>query len=308
MGPAAVIPTAYSHLQFLVRRQLAVFPDHAAFLQRRFSNITEDSLGFAETIATKLVQIAGSQVDSLCNDYRWLSAAVLEEELHFRRSGRYRLSTFAEARKEVYSDPQYMVRYMNGLLLSQLWWRNHTETLRFFREDFVDRNPTNAAHLEIGPGHGLLLYLAVQSRSRAIAEAWDVSESSLEQTRNALNAMQIRRGVSLKQIDLFDAPKAKFGSIVISEVLEHLERPRQALNVLRQLLAQGGRMFINVPINSPAPDHIYLFRTPEELLDMIVNAGFAIERSQFSPATGATLERARKFKLTISVSAIVREG
>lgn len=302
-----MIPSGYNHLQFLIARQLTAFPSHAPFLVKRFSSLDADSLRFADEIAEKIIQIAGEQLDRICDDYCWLSAVVLEEELHFRRTGRYRISTFAQADREIYSDPDYMTRYMNGLLLSQLWWRNHTETLRFFREDFVARNPSGVRHLEVGPGHGLFLYFAAASGSCAIAEAWDISESSLAQTGRALQAMQLRHPVSLKKVNLFDAPKAQFGSIAFSEVLEHLEQPKLALRILRGLLSDGGRMFLNAPINSPAPDHLYLFDCPEQLLDMIVAEGFSLERSRFSPVTGATLERARQLKLTISVSAIARK-
>jgi 2-polyprenyl-3-methyl-5-hydroxy-6-metoxy-1,4-benzoquinol methylase len=307
MGFAPMIDCGFPHLRFLIERQLAVFPAHAPFLEKRFSSLGAESLIFVDGIAEKVMQIAGKQLDRVCEDYCWLSAAVLEEELHFRRSGHYRLSTFEQADREVYSNPEYMTRYMNGLLISQLWWRNHTETLQFFRDEFVAKSPGRATHLEIGPGHGLFLYLAAASSSCAAAEAWDITDSSLAQTRLALEAMHLQREVTLKKVDMFHAPKAQFSSITFSEVLEHLEQPRYALSILRELLTDDGRMFLNAPVNSPAPDHLYLFETPEQLLQMITDAGFAIERTQLSPATGATLERARKHKLTISVSAIVRK-
>ena len=85
-----------------------------------------------------------------------------------------------------------------------------------------------------------------------------------------------------------------------SEVLEHLEDPAAALDVLGKLLAPGGRIFINVPANSPAPDHIYLFRNPEELVQMMEGLGFRVLQTFFAPITGATMERARRQELTIS--------
>jgi 2-polyprenyl-3-methyl-5-hydroxy-6-metoxy-1,4-benzoquinol methylase len=302
-----VIPAGYSHLQFLVERQLSAFPEHQPYLEKRFSGLNQDALIFADEIADKIAQIAGEQVDHVCADYSWLSQAVLAEELHFRRSGKYRLSTFVEAEKQVYSDPEFMTRYMNGLLISQLWWRNHTESLHFFREEFVARNPAGVAHLEIGPGHGLLLYLASSSPTCGFAQAWDVSDISLIQTQRALTAMRMERWVTLKKMNLYAAPRDQFGSIVFSEVLEHMEQPQSALRALHELLTDDGRMFLNAPVNSPAPDHLYLFATPEELLSMIVDAGFQIESSRLYPATGATLQRARKLRLTISVNVIVRK-
>jgi 2-polyprenyl-3-methyl-5-hydroxy-6-metoxy-1,4-benzoquinol methylase len=303
-----MIPSGLPHLERLVAHQLSVFPEHVAFLTKRFSALSGPELSFGELIAEKITQIAGSHLDRICEDYRWLSGIVLDEELHFRRTGRYRLSTFEEADQQYYSNAELMSRYMNGLLASQLWWRNHTEMLRYFRDDFIGRNPAGFRHLEIGPGHGLFLSLAAASSGCESAEAWDISDTSLLNTRGALAAMQLGREVLLKKVNIFDAPKGEFTSIVFSEVLEHLERPQDALSNLRGLLAEDGRIFLNAPVNSPAPDHLYLFETPEQILQMIVDAGFAVESSMFSPCTGVTLERARKRKLTISVGVIARRA
>jgi Methyltransferase domain len=302
-----MIPAAHRHIRKLFQHQILVFPEHEAFLRDRFSSVSETGWLFIEEIAAKVLQIAGDRLDLVCEDYRWLSGIVLDEELHFRRTGRYRLSTFEQADRAVYSNPETMSRYMNGLLASQLWWRNHTEMLNYFRDHFIEHNPVGFTHLEIGPGHGLFLYLGAVSPRCGRAEAWDISDASISNTRHALNALQLSRQVLISKVNLFDAPDRQFSSIAFSEVLEHLERPRAALAILRRLLSDDGRLFLNAPVNSPAPDHIYLFGTPEELLKMITDAGFSIESSYLSPCTGATLERARKLKLTISVGVIARK-
>jgi len=302
-----MIPSICPNLGLLAQRQLAAFPEHCAYLEKRFADVTPDGLAFAEEIAGKVLRIAGPDLDRICEDYKWLSAVVLEEELNFRRTGRYRLSTFEEADREVYSNRPYMTRYMNGLLATQLWWRNHTEILRFFRDRFVAENPAGFRHLEIGPGHGLFLSLAAEAPNCGTAEGWDISDASLANTRAALEAMGMKHEVRLNKVNLFAAPKAKFNSICFSEVLEHLERPAEALAVLYSLLADDGRLFVNAPVNSPAPDHLYLFSKPEEVEDMVKDAGFRIEDRLFSPCTGASLERARKLKLSISAGVIARK-
>ena len=297
-----MIPETYPHLREMVERQLAAFPEHADYIETRFAQDDAEHLAFADSVAANVLQIAGPDIAQVCENYRWFCGAMLEEELHFRRTGRYRLSSFADADAEVYSNREFMSRCMDGLLASQLWWRNHTEMLRFFRDEFVTRNRKGFRHLEIGPGHGLFLYLAAASQNCASAEGWDVSDSSIVNTRKALDAMQLEREVMLHKKNLFDAPAEQFDSITCSEVIEHLERPQDALKILRGLLTESGRIFLNAPINAPAPDHIYLFETPEQLVEMIKDAGFAVESSTFAPCTGSTLERARKQKRTISVA------
>ncbi len=128
------------------------------------------------------------------------------------------------------------------------------------------------------------------------------------ETRAALDALDTARPVRLVEADLFAAPEGKYQSIVFSEVLEHLEAPRDALRILRDLLTDDGRLFLRAPVNAPAPDHIYLFHTPEEIVGMVHDAGFDVQDSLFSPCTGATLERARAHRLAIAVALIATKA
>ncbi len=285
--------------------QVEVFPEHRDYLQRRFAGADAATLAFAEELAAMIRTICGDQLRTICEDYRWLAGVVLEEELYFRRNGHYRLSSFADALATIYSNSPYMARYSNGLLASQLWWSNHTEALRYFRDAFIGNAPSGFSHLEVGPGHGLFLAIAAASPRCGSVEGWDVSDASLAGTQETLQRMGFDTArIALRKIDIREAPTAAFDSITFSEVLEHLEDPLSALRSLRGLLKPGGRIFVNAPVNSPAPDHLYLFRTPEEVVDMVAEAGFAIADTLFAPCTGATLERARRLNLTISAAVI----
>lgn len=303
----ASIPDSYGDLKTAIAAQLKAFPAHAAYLDKRFLDVEGEKLQLADDLAGMVLRIAGDDLPRICDDYRWLSERVLEEELNFRRTGAYRLSKFADALRDVYSNHEYMTRYMNGLLMSQLWWRNHTEVLGAFRDRFLSGNSPEYSHLEVGPGHGLFLHLASAAPGAGKVEGWDISQASLDSTRKALDAMGARSDIVLREVDLFASPTGQFDSIAFSEVLEHLEEPRAALEVLHRLLAPGGRLFLNAPVNSPAPDHIYLFRAPEEIEAMARDAGFETVETHAFPLTGATLERARRLSLSISSVVIARK-
>ncbi|MEK8173426.1 class I SAM-dependent methyltransferase [Streptomyces sp. M19] len=104
--------------------------------------------------------------------------------------------------------------------------------------------------LEVGPGHGLLLALAAE-RQRGSVVGWDVSATSLVATRRALEAMGAR-SVRLVHRDLLRAGvDGSFDAVVASELLEHLDRPHEALERLHALLRPGGHLFLNIPVNSP---------------------------------------------------------
>ncbi len=295
----SIVLSAQPSLERIVQAQLAAWPEHDDFLRKRFA-ATE--LGFAERVASLALRLAGDDLPRICADYKWMCERILEEELYFRRTGRYRLSTLAEARREVYDDHAYMTQYMHGVLLSHIFWANHTAVMEYYVDTFLASNPPGYRHLEIGPGHGLLLYFAAEdARSGAVA-AWDLSAASLDATGHAMQALGVRRAPRLVRRDFADAVDdgERFDSIVISEVCEHLEDPRAALQSLRRSLAPGGRLFVNVPVNSPAPDHLYLLRTPEEAVDLVASSGYAIAETRFFPITGYSLERARKTDSTIS--------
>lgn len=300
-----MIPDGYPNLSRAIAMQVAAFPEHESYLARRFAGEDAAALTFADELAVVIERLSGDELATVYRDYRWLSDIVLEEEIFFRRHGRYRLTRFADAVEQVYANAPYMARYMNGLLASQLWWRNHSEVMRYFRDAFIAGHAPGASHLEVGPGHGLLLAIAATAPGHGPCEGWDISDASLAHSREGLRRLGIAdEAVALRKIDIFDAPDAQFQSIAFSEVLEHLEDPLGALRALHRLLAPGGRLFVNAPVNSPAPDHLYLFRAPEEVEDMMRSAGFTIESSLFAPCTGATLDRARRLTLTISAAVI----
>ncbi|HWF76872.1 MAG TPA: class I SAM-dependent methyltransferase [Caulobacteraceae bacterium] len=296
--------SAHPNVARLAGAVLEAWPDHARFLEQSFAGRDGALMASSERAAATILRIIGgpAALPEFCADYRFLCDCLLEEELHFRRTGAYRLSRFDDAVAEVYSNRAFMRRYMNFLLLSHVVWDNHARALAHFETAYLPSLPHGARHLEIGPGHGLLLHLACAAPAVAGATAWDVSQTSIDFARQCLTAAGGADRAELVLQDLFDAPAsdARFDSVVMAEVLEHLEDPLAALESVARHMAPGGRLWIHVPINSPAPDHLYLLRTPEEAVELVRAAGFEPLDTAFFPMTGATLERARKRALTIS--------
>jgi len=298
----------HPNLQLLVHQLLEVWPEHADYCTARFRDDPPGFMQRSEELAGLVIALTESDLGEYCRDYRWMCERFLEEEIFFRRHGHYRLSTFEEAYAEVYNKPEYMSRYVNGILISQLIWTPHARAFDYFRTDFLTGSPDAASHLEVGPGHGLFLYFAAQERRITTLEAWDVSQSSIDATRRALSRLGVTRQIKVVEQDVLKAPPrvAEFDSAIISEVLEHLEQPDRALRTLLLALKPGGRLFINVPINSPAPDHIYLWKSIDEFVNFVTAQGFEIQATQFLPVTGASLEKAIRQSKSISCVVIAR--
>ena len=227
-------PAAYPALTRLTAEQTRVWPDHAGYLAKSLTARSPAVLAasdVASDLAIKLSSHLNGGLSELCEDYKFVCQnMILEEELHFRRYHEYRLKTFAEAYNEYYSQPTLMKRYMNGLLLSNIFWVNHANALEYYLSNFLPASPYKFDHLEVGPGHGLLLYFAAKDPRAGNVTGWDVSEGSIAATRRALETIGVGNRVELICQDIFEASGAKpvFHNIVVSEVLEHLEDPLRA--------------------------------------------------------------------------------
>ena len=284
---------------------MALTPAHEPFLRKRLAAVDAEEAIVLEELAGVIVAMTGDSLDQCCLDYDWLTKTVLEEELHFRRSGSYRLQTLQQAIDEVYSQSELMTRYMNGLLMTQAWWSNHTRAIVAYRRDFLAGGRGRC--LEIGPGHGLLLRLAAQTAFETV-EALDISEASLLLTKAGLRRAGIDPGSPRFRFharDLF-APEIReefggqFDAVVFSEVLEHLDRPGEALQTLLAITKPGGRLFIHVPVNSPAPDHLFLLRSPEEAREFVSGFGFDVDVAHSFHGANLSLHRALATESTIS--------
>jgi 2-polyprenyl-3-methyl-5-hydroxy-6-metoxy-1,4-benzoquinol methylase len=295
-------------LSRLIDIQIKETPHHEKFLRRRFQDLSAEELSHLEELAQHVAALIEGAEEEHVQDYDWICQTMLEEELNFRRTGRYRLTTFADAYEQVYSRREYMTHYMNGLLMTQLWWSNHSQSMAFYRDRFIARNKDGYSHLEIGPGHGLFLYFAAKDPRAGSVCGWEISEASLKMTEQALGRLGLKTMPALQISNFLENSDERFDSIVFSEVLEHMEDPAQALASLRPLLTPEGRLFINVPINSPAPDHLFNMDTPEAMEEFIAGHGFQVVDREFFPATNQALSDARKKKLTISCAFVVQRA
>jgi len=292
----------------LVDLVVTSWPEHAPFLERSFQARDARERSMSEQLAELVFRLHADAPQDLVRGYRWMCEMVREEELEFRRSGQYRYSSFREVNELVYQQRERMADYMFGLLASSVLWLNHTRSFVNYAERFLALNREGYRHLEVGPGHGLLLYMAAADPRCASVTGLDISAESLAQTEGALARLGAQKPAQCMTCDIAQplAVAARFDSVVLSEVCEHLEAPGAALVNLRGIMAPGARIFVNVPVNSPAIDHIYLLKSPEEVVELVRGAGFIIEETLNAPASGYTEARARKFGAAISVCVIGR--
>lgn len=118
-------------------------------------------------------------------------------------------------------------------------WRNFGRTLRHFRE-FSDVYGSARTCIDIGAGSGEFLYLAKASgiSARGVEPNIDYADYCREEL-----GLDVRTG----RLEDFDFTAERFDLIRLSHVLEHLPQPVETLKRLRDMLADDGVLYVEVP-------------------------------------------------------------
>jgi cyclopropane fatty-acyl-phospholipid synthase-like methyltransferase len=175
-----------------------------------------------------------------------------------------------------------MGEYLPGLLLSHFLWPHHYRQLRFFDDAFVDamRVAGASSFVEVGIGTGLYSGHVLRRLPDVRGTGYDISPFSQRFTEAQLAALGVGDRYSAELRDVTQEPTEPLAEwLVCVEVLEHLEDPVAFLRGLRATLAPGGKAFITAALNAAHADHIYLYRTAEDVLAHLVEAGFTLETS-----------------------------
>ena len=300
----------FPSLAALVSTTLDAWPEHAEYLRKGLAVRSPGLMQTTELVAQAVLALAGDSISTLAQHYRWLCDKIRAEELDFARTGRYRYSTFAETNAHVYSDPDFMERYMHGLLLSHVLWFMHASSLHFFRERLEARVARGGRVLEVGSGHGLLLYLALRDLGMAEAHGWDISPVSLQQTRDAMKLLGAsdQSHFAIKDMNAIEPGDQQFDLIILSHILEHIEDPVGSLRSIGNALTKSGYLFVNVPLNAPMPDHIVLLSDPAEAEEILREGGFRIVEMATHVAQATRLSLALKRKTAVTCSIIAEKA
>jgi SAM-dependent methyltransferase len=232
---------------------------------------------------------------------------TLREQMFFRRHGRYRHERFADVANSVYFADEYMRLYMKGLALTAYLWPNHVAIRRFFQSEVAD-GPCRGRYLEVGPGHGLYMAAALRSGRFSQCVGVDISPTSLELTRAVVGryveGADTSLSLALGDFLAMEVP-GRFDVVVMGEVLEHVERPGEFLARARAACAEGGHVFVSTCANSPATDHIYLFRHDSEVDALVRAAGLSIVTRLVVPYHGTSLEQSYRESLPVNVAMVL---
>ena len=222
-------------------------------------------------------------VAAAAKGYAGFAMQSMRLQAAFESERQYKAKTYDQAADEVYFNEQHMMgEYLPGLLLSHFLWPHHYRQLRFFEDAFVDamRVAGASSFIEVGIGTGLYSGVLLRRLPQVRGTGFDISPFSQRFTEFQVDALGVgdRYEVQLRDVTVEPTePRADW--LVCVEVLEHLEDPVAFLRGLRATMAPGAKAFITAAVNAAHADHIYLYRTADDVLDQLLEAGFTLEQS-----------------------------
>lgn len=204
---------------------------------------------------------------------------ALRSQIFFERKRHYKLSSQAEVEQAGYFDSSFMfAAYLPGMLMSHYVWPHHHRLLQFFRS--VAANLDVQSYADVGVGCGMYSKECATMFPGADGFGYDISPHSLAFTANVVNAFDSTASYTPAVRDVLTGRPPAVDLVICQEVLEHLEDPHAFCRALFDMTKPGGHAYITAAINAGHVDHIYLYRSVEEVLDDVRAAGFDIVASR----------------------------
>ncbi|WP_104749643.1 class I SAM-dependent methyltransferase [Helicobacter cynogastricus] len=282
-------------------------PVHAKYLAKlKFDS--EDMQEFNALLSCYAQE--GVSEEDLCASYLLLLEDALKQTRYFLKYGTYRYSHLKDVKAHVYDNPQYMQKYVRGIAISSYLWQQHIGIRKHFSA-YIDQiyGGGGGTYLEIGPGHGSHFLKALKSGKFAKLTGIDLSPTSLDLSQRmvASQAPDLVNRCAFVHADFLSTNfNQKADLIVMGEVLEHVETPLLFLERAKDLLNPHGEVYATIPINAPMIDHIYLFKHPQEVFELIAQAGLHVKEHTYFMANDYSLEKALRFKNAILMVLVLR--
>lgn len=228
---------------------------------------------FLKRVCKTVYDLNGSDEEKFreaIKDFIDLSVEFLTLQVYLERNGHYKNESYDDMKEQVYDNPDVMEgRYLNGLLFSQALWINHFKTYDFFVKRFCNNNEKTGKLLEVPVGCGFFITEFSKLNKDWDMTGMDISKSSVNYARKYAD-YNSQENVKIIERNAFDLKAdEKYDCIVCGEFLEHLEDPESLVKKFSEVLSEDGRIFMTVAVWAAAIDHIYLFKSAQEVRDML---------------------------------------
>ena len=260
------------------------YPNYASLWLRSREEFGEE---WEREISLNIARVFGQECnegwEEAVHGYAEFCTEALRAQVFFERHGRYKATSYAEVVETCYKDADYMkVRYLPGQYLSHYIWPHHQRMLRHFTRNLLPKiREEIGLFYEVGTGCGMYSQKALDGMPKAHGIGFDISDYALEFTLRVIQGHGLDDRYEVRNHDILAEPVEEVADIVISqEVLEHLENPETFIGGLFEMTRRGGWGYITAAINAAHTDHIYLYRSPDEVRVQIEAVGWKIHDVQ----------------------------
>ncbi|MFH0909111.1 MAG: class I SAM-dependent methyltransferase [bacterium] len=221
--------------------------------------------------------------DEAVNGYAEFCVEALRAHIYFEKHGEYQNKDYKQVLESCYRSSDYMERrYLPGQYLSHYVWPHHQRMLaRFTKEWLPVLSPDLKLFYEVGVGCGMYSQRVTQLLPSIRGVGFDISDYALRFTQRVVEAHGAGDRYAVRNQDIISKPIAEKADLVIcQEVLEHLEDPARFICGLFDAVRPGGWGYITAAVNAGHTDHIYLYRSSDEVRRQVEAAGWRIIQSQ----------------------------
>jgi 2-polyprenyl-3-methyl-5-hydroxy-6-metoxy-1,4-benzoquinol methylase len=271
-------------LEALRTRLLQLAPE----LENMAMTLPRQNANYEDVISTPLRLIgflcddSPEKLDAACRGYISFCHTFEEKQLEFKRNDHYAESDFGNVNEQVYQNLEYMSdTYYPALLFSYLFGSNYFAIYSKFRNEFIPMcQSLSGASLEVGIGHGLLSASLLSRCPGLVGYGLDISPAAPELSSRVSSFFQLDPpitttvGDAVSHIPLQNG--ARYRVMICAEVLEHLPDPARLLRNMHASLEDDGILFLTASINMESVDHLYLFHSDKEVVEMVEECGFKV--------------------------------
>jgi SAM-dependent methyltransferase len=266
---------------------------------------------FAESFVLRLMDVAKRDQthEYLATLYLNYTKSIKVEEMFFAKERRYRASNFPDVYGRVYGRDDYMLEYVIGLGMTQIFWPNHWAIVRFFLDHFLPRVGHAKTGAEVGCGHGLFQAELLRGAPDLRTTLLDISPTSLDVTVRMIAASGLDPArTTARQCDVqqeIPLDESSLDVLLLGEIIEHLDQGDRVMESVRKKLRTDGLCFFTTAANAPAEDHILLFRSVGEIRQFLGRAGWLVVEEQVGTLGDMTAEEAERGGHNVNYAAVL---
>jgi len=257
--------------------------------KKHIENLDKDTAFFKKFegylgVYLKYCAEVGKDINFLADSYIKECDSFTKDYMVFLKDGTCPTHSVNYVMRSVYTKRKRMQEHLMGLFVTQFLWVNHLKINTFFMKNLKAKTSGIRRYLEAGAGHGLQLLEAMRLLKKSDIEVIDISAIAIEICKKIVEISEIKKKIRFYDQDIFNfVPAKKFDCIMLGEVLEHVENPKELLSKIRGLLRPAGSVFVSTCANCPAIDHVHIFKDARYITETIQASGFNIESELILP-------------------------